>query len=98
MNRVCDADAAPVVVQVDLDGLVLLIDVAGEQILDARVLGERDVRALIEEEALVVAERRRVASIVRVLVVHDRPDAFGVEAVRGTEAGHAGSEHDDACH
>ena len=56
LNWVRDANAAPVVVEVDLDRLVFLLNVTGEQILDARVLRERDVRALIEQEALVIRE------------------------------------------
>ena len=38
LNRVRDANAPPVVVEVNLDRLVFLLNVTGEQILDARSL------------------------------------------------------------
>ena len=43
----------PVVIQVDLHGLVFLVHAVGKQILDAGVLGKGDVRTLIEDETAV---------------------------------------------
>jgi hypothetical protein len=98
LDRMGDPVATPVVVELDLDRLVLLVDVAGEEVLDAGVLGERDVGAQIEQEALRIAERRGVAAVVGVLVVEGRPDALGVQPIGGAEAGHPGSKDDEVRH
>ena len=47
--------ATPVVIQVDTQGFVLLVDVIGEQLLNTRVFGKRDVRAQIEKKAALEA-------------------------------------------
>ena len=98
LHRMPGPVAAPVVVQVDLHGLVLLVDAVGEEVLDAGILGEGNVRADVEQEAAVVAERRRVSAMVAVLVVNHRRDALGMEPVRGAEAGHSASQDDDVWH
>ena len=51
LDRMLRPVTAPVIVQVDLDGFVELIDAIGEQLLDALILGERDVRADVEDKA-----------------------------------------------
>src|SRR6185437_14523816 len=56
LDRMSDAVAVPVIVDLELRLLMLAGDVAGEEIADALVLGERDVAALVEDEALVIAE------------------------------------------
>ena len=49
-----------------------ILDGVREQVLNAWVLSEGDVRSEVEEEAAVVAERRGVAPVVGILVVEDR--------------------------
>src|SRR5262249_55743587 len=87
--------SAPVVVQVDLYGLELLIDAFGEQCLNARIFGKGNMRANVEQKPALKTERCGVTAMIGILVVHDRRDTFGMEAVSGTEPGHSGTEDDD---
>src|SRR5512138_3897593 len=98
LHRMPRPIATPVVVEVDLHCLVLLIDTVGEEVLDALILGERNVWADVEEKAAIVAERRRMTAMVGVLVIHDGGDALGTEPIGGTESGHSASEDDDVGH
>ncbi len=90
--------ATPVVVQAERQVLVSLIHPLRQEILHTGVLGEGNVRADVEVEAAIVTERRRVAAIVRVLVVHHGRQALGVKPVSGTEPGHSGSKNNDVGH
>jgi hypothetical protein len=98
LNGVCDPEAAPVVIELDLDRLVLLVDIAREEVLDPLVLGERDMRTDIEHKASPIPKRSCVSPVVRVLVVHDGPNAFGMKAMCSTKAGHPGSDNYDIRH
>jgi hypothetical protein len=53
------------------------------------------MRADVEQEAVIGAERGGVAAEVGVLVVHHRRQAVGVQPMRGAESGHAGSKNHD---
>ena len=83
----------PVIVQVELHGLVHPIDALGKQVLNAGIFGERNVRALIEYETA-VRERSRVAAVISILVVHNRRDAFVVKPVRRPVTTHSAAQDD----
>ena len=51
LNRMRRPVAAPVVVQVDLQRLVLIVDARREQLLEPRILRVRDVRSDVEDES-----------------------------------------------
>ena len=87
--------ATPIIIQVDLHSLVLLINALGEKLLNAGILGKRNVGAHVEQEPGFVAEGGGVAAIIAVFVVHHRRDALGMQPVSRTESGHPGSQHDD---
>src|SRR6266403_1232227 len=87
--------AAPVIIQVDLQGLILLIHTFGKELLDPRILRVRYVRANVKEETGVVAERRGVAAVVGIFVVHYGRDALFMEMIGRAESGHSASENDD---
>jgi hypothetical protein len=56
------------------------------------------VRPEIEQEPLGIDERGGVPAGVRRFLVHHGAHAFGMQPVRGTKAGHARAEYDDAIH
>src|SRR6185295_6758577 len=85
----------PVIVELDLNGLVPPVDMAREELLDPRVLGEGNVRPEVEEKALVVPNRSGMPPEERILVVDARPDIVVVQEGCRAEAGHAASDHDD---
>src|SRR5882672_6480497 len=87
--------AAPVVIQMDLQCLILLVNTVSQEVLNAGVLGIGNVRANVEEETALIAERRGVAPMIIVLVVHHGCDAPGVQPVGGTEPSHSSSQDDD---
>ena len=53
LNRVRRPVTAPVILQIDLQRLELLVDAIGEEFLDSRILGERDMWADVEQEPAV---------------------------------------------
>jgi hypothetical protein len=69
----------------------LLINAIREKVLKTRILSKRDVWAEVKHEIAFVPEGRRVATMVAVLVVHCGREAFRVEPVSSTEAGHSSS-------
>ena len=98
LHRVGDLQPAPVVVELDLNGLVFLVDKAGEQILYTRIFGERNMRPLIEQKSVRVTKRRRMAAEICRLVVNNRLVPFGVQFMRRAKAGHAGTKNNNVCH
>src|SRR6267378_5349405 len=86
---------APVVIQIDLDRLKPLLDTVSEQLLNARILGKRNVRPHVEQKSRLITKRRRMTAIVGILVVHHRSDALAVQPMRGAESSHPGSQYDD---
>ena len=87
--------AAPVIIQADLYCLKLLVDTFGKKFLNAGIFGKGDMRANVKEKSALETEGCRVTAMIGVLVVHHRGDAFGMEAMSGTEPGHSGSEDND---
>ena len=85
----------PVVIQVDLNCLVLLVNTVGEEILDAGILRKGNMRAVVKQETAVEPERRRVAAVVMILVVHDGVMPSVRKPVSGTEPGHSASQDSD---
>jgi hypothetical protein len=98
LYRMLRPAAAPIIIQVDLQGLILVIHTLSKELLDARVLRIGYVWANVKEETGVVAKRCRVTAMVGVLVVHYGRDALRMEAVRGAESGHSGSNNCDMWH
>src|SRR6266478_9828495 len=86
---------APVIIQADLYCLKLLVNTFGEEFLNAGIFGEGDMWTNVKEKSALETEGCRVTAVIRVLVVHYRGDALGVEAVSCTEPGHSGSQDDD---
>src|SRR5262245_41636318 len=95
LHRMLGPITTPIVVEVDFQGFVLLIHAVGEQRLDARVFGIRNMRADIEEEAALVTERRGMTSMIVVFVVDNRSDAFAVELEGSAETRHSGTQDND---
>ena len=89
--------ATPIIVQVDLHGLVHLVHTVGKQVLDTAVLCKGDVRAMIEDETAVL-ERRRVTAMIGVLVIHHRRNTLSVKPVRRSESPHPASQDDNVWH
>ena len=56
LHRMLGPVSAPVVVQADLDGFELLINAVGKEFLNAYILCEGDMRALIEQKTAGIAE------------------------------------------
>jgi len=98
LHRVRQPEATPVVIERYLKGLILLIDVLGEQVLDSSVFCKRDVRTLIEQEVVLVSKRSRMPTVVRVLVIHNGPNIFTVEMTGGPESRHTRPENNDILH
>src|SRR5262245_477099 len=93
------AQTAPDIVELDLDGFVLVVYVTGQELLDALVFGERDMRAEVEQKPRArIFERRRVTAEVGVLVEKYGPDALALQARGRSEARHTGSNDDDVGH
>src|SRR5215469_2333846 len=92
--------AFPIVVQINLDRLITLLNAVCEKLLDARILRKGNVRSHIEQEPGLVAKRSCMATVIAVLVIHNRSDTFSMEPVSGTETGHPGSQNCDSgyCH
>jgi hypothetical protein len=79
-------------------GLILLIDVISEQVLDSRVLREGNMGTQIEDKFVVIAEGGRVAPIVAIFVVHRRRDALAVKTVSRTEPSHSSTKYYNIWH
>src|SRR5215469_10183496 len=94
LNRMSGPVAAPVVVQINLNRLILLIDAVSKEFLDARILGEGNVRTKVKQKARFVTEGRGMAAMVAILVVHRGGNALGMQLVSRTKPGHSSSEHD----
>ncbi len=94
LDGVGSAVAAPVVVELVLDLLVLAVDRRGQDRTHPLVLGERHVRALVEREAR-VGVRVRVPADVGVLVVEHDVVALVSQTMPSAETGHAGSQNRD---
>jgi hypothetical protein len=90
LSRMLRPMAAPVIIEINLQSLVLLIYAIGEQLLDTRVFGVGDVRPNVEKEAA-VTKGCGVTTMVGIFVVHHGSDALGMEAVGGAETCHPGA-------
>ena len=89
LGRMLDPMSLPVVVHLRVQHLVLVVDARGEKFLQPLVLGERDVRAFIKRVFPLVAERRRVPPVVRLLVEENPAHAGFAQLVRRAVTRHA---------
>src|SRR6185369_9158520 len=93
-----DPVSLPVVVDRGGDRFVGVVDSVRQQLGDALVLRERDVRAFVESVFLLVDVRSGVTSEKITLFEHQRFGALFLEAVCGAIAGHAGADDTDLAH
>src|SRR3981189_2443069 len=92
--------ALPVICQLDLDGFIALIHAIRVQVLNARIFCKGDVRPYIEDEAGLILDRCGMATVIAILVIHRRRDAFSMQPVRSPKPSHSRAEDNDIwfCH
>src|SRR5580700_10965955 len=67
LDRVQGPVAFPIVIQTDLNGLILLINAVGKEILNSGILGKGNVRADVKEKSALETKRSRMTAVVAIL-------------------------------
>src|SRR5262249_20894585 len=88
-----DLMAAPVIVELVLNRFELAVDAFGKELLDALVLGKGNVRSLVEDEAVAIAERDGLSAEEPILLVQRDIDRLTGQPMRRAERGHAGAQY-----
>jgi hypothetical protein len=87
--------APPAAVQPDTDSFVSSVDCVDKDLLDPRVLRERDVRALVEDETAGKLTAGGMSADVDITVVDDLGTAGVVQAMTRAEGGESGTDDDN---